>query len=59
MTTNADKLNAITSLTFPRICKHLETYLGMCGDLRHYIEGFAKKVAPLQQRKTNYQGDTL
>lgn len=53
LSTKDDKLAAIRSLPFPRTCKHLETYLGMCGDLRHFIQGYAAKAAPLQQRKTD------
>lgn len=37
MTTTAAKLQAITSLKFPQTCKQLETYLGVTGDLRHYL----------------------
>jgi hypothetical protein len=36
MTTQASKLKAIASLTFPKNCKQLETYLGMTDDFRHY-----------------------
>jgi hypothetical protein len=53
MTTKQEKLRAITSLEFPRTCKQLETYLGMTGHLRHYIDKYAAKAAPLQRRKTN------
>jgi hypothetical protein len=52
MTTQAEKLKAISSLTFPKNCKQLETYLGMTGDFRHCISRYASKVNPLQQRKT-------
>ncbi|KAJ5217183.1 hypothetical protein N7468_010191 [Penicillium chermesinum] len=37
MTTKVDKLQAITSLKFPRTLKQLETYLGLTGAYRHYI----------------------
>ncbi|KAI3088816.1 hypothetical protein CBS147333_10369 [Penicillium roqueforti] len=53
MSTTAEKVKAITSLVFPRTCKQLETYLGMTGDLRHYIKSYAQKSEPLQVRKTN------
>lgn len=52
MSTTAEKVKAITSLVFPRTCKQLETYLGMTGDLRHYIKNYAHKSEPLQTRKT-------
>ncbi|KAL1981340.1 hypothetical protein VTN96DRAFT_2781 [Rasamsonia emersonii] len=51
MSTVEEKLKAITSLSFPRSLKELETYLGMTGALRHYIAHFAQKSAPLQDRK--------
>ncbi|KAJ5675356.1 hypothetical protein N7462_008253 [Penicillium macrosclerotiorum] len=47
-----EKLHAITSLEFPRTCKQLETYLGMTGEFRHYIQSYAQKSGPLQLRKT-------
>ncbi|KAJ5752832.1 hypothetical protein N7520_008426 [Penicillium odoratum] len=52
ITTDAHKLRAITSLSFPRTCKQLETYLGMTGDLRHFIPHYARIAEPLQLRKT-------
>ncbi|KAJ5232494.1 hypothetical protein N7468_005450 [Penicillium chermesinum] len=52
MTTKADKLQAITSLQFPRTLKQLETYLGLTGAYRHYIAKYASKAEPLQKRKT-------
>jgi len=52
ITTTDEKVKAIRSLLFPRTYKQLETYLGMTGDLRHYIRGYAYKAEPLQARKT-------
>ena len=52
LTTVAEKLKAITQLAFPRTLRDLETYLGMTGWLRNYIQSYAQKVAPLQARKT-------
>ncbi|KAJ5859710.1 hypothetical protein N7534_004987 [Penicillium rubens] len=52
MTTKEEKLRTIRSLSFPRTCKQLETYLGMTGDIRHFIYQYAVKAEPLQLRKT-------
>jgi hypothetical protein len=46
------RIKAISALKFPNTLKQLETYLGMTGALRHYIEGYAWKTQPLQDRKT-------
>lgn len=51
LTTADDKIAAIKSLSFPSTLKDLETYLGMTGWQRHYIEYYAQLVEPLQKRK--------
>lgn len=40
-------------LQFPRTLRQLETYLGMTGALRQYVSNYAKRVEPLQRRKTD------
>ena len=52
LSTLEPKLDAITVLEFPRTLKALETYLGMTGALRQYVDGYAWKAEPLQERKT-------
>ena len=52
MSTSTEKLKAITSIEFPKTLKALETYLGMTGYLRHYIQFYAQIADPLQHRKT-------
>jgi RNase H-like domain found in reverse transcriptase/Reverse transcriptase (RNA-dependent DNA polymerase)/Integrase zinc binding domain len=52
LSTLEGKLKAIVNLEFPRTLRQLETYLGMTGALRQYIEGYSWKIEPLQQRKT-------
>ena len=52
LTTANEKLEAILSLRFPPTLKHLETYLGKTGYLRHYIAYYAQKADSLQKRKT-------
>ena len=39
-------------MDFPATLKELESYIGLVGYFRHYIERFAQKVEPLQERKT-------
>ena len=52
LTTVQDKIEAITKLKFPWTLQELEVYLGLTGWLRNYVEKYAQKAAPLQQRKT-------
>lgn len=52
LTTAQDKIEAIIKLKFPQTLQELETYLGLTGWLRNYIEKYAQKAAPLQLRKT-------
>ena len=52
LATADEKLEAISKLEFPRTLKHLETYLGKTGWLRHYIPYYAQKADALQKRKT-------
>lgn len=44
------KLKQYATNTFPQTLKELETYLGMTGALRHFIEGYSWKAEPLQER---------
>lgn len=47
ITTTEDKVKAIRLLIFPRTYKQLEIYLGITGNLRYYIKGYAYKSEPL------------
>lgn len=52
LATAEEKLAAISKLKFPTTLRQLETYLGLTGWLREYVEHYAKKAEPLQLRKT-------
>ena len=52
LATAEDKLAAIAKLKFPTTLRQLETYLGLTGWLREYVEHYAKKSEPLQAHKT-------
>lgn len=52
LSTDEEKLKAIATLSFPTNLSKLETYLGLTGWFRDYIEGYAGKAKPLQDRKT-------
>ena len=52
LATDEEKLRAIASLSFPTNLAQLETYLGLTGWFREYIERYAEKSKPLQERKT-------
>lgn len=41
VSTSADKLAAINALSFPKTVRDLEIYLGLTGQLRHYIKYYA------------------
>jgi Reverse transcriptase (RNA-dependent DNA polymerase) len=51
LTTPEEKLKAIANLEFPRTLQQLETYLGLTGWMRQYIERYAQIPEPLQERK--------
>jgi hypothetical protein len=55
---NSFASNYSTALDFPRTCKQLETYLGMTGEFRHYIEDYTHKAAPLHERKKALMKDS-
>jgi len=46
-----EKMKAMQRIRFPKTLKELETYLGMTGALRHFVQGYSWKVEPLQERK--------
>ena len=50
--TPEERIKAILQLKFPTTLRDLETYLGLTGAFRQYIEGYSWKIEPLQQRKT-------
>src|SRR5436189_4309518 len=52
LSTDAEKLEAISRLEFPETLKQLEIYLGLTGYLRQYIPFYAAISGPLQDRKT-------
>ena len=52
LATTEDKLAAIAKLRFPTTLRQLETYLGLTGWLRDYVEHYSKISEPLQLRKT-------
>jgi hypothetical protein len=52
MTTRDERLQAILSLEFLKTCQELETYLGMTGSFRAFIDHYAAKAEPLHFRKT-------
>ena len=52
LTTMEEKIKAMQRIRFPQKLKELETYLGMTGALRHFVEGYSWKAEPLQERKT-------
>jgi len=52
LATAAEKLAAISTLSFLTTLSLLETYLGMTGYLRQYIAYYAAIVKPLLERKT-------
>ena len=51
LSTAENKLRAISTLRFPTTLLQLETYLGMTGYLRHYVDHFAFKANALEIRK--------
>ena len=52
MTTDEEKIKAITALCFPITLKELETYLGLTGWLRSYVPYYTQIVESLQRQKT-------
>lgn len=52
LATANDKLKAISSLHFPKTLRQLETYLGLIGWLREYVEKYARIAEPFTARKT-------
>ena len=52
LSTDAEKLEAIAKLQFPKTLKQLEIYLGLTGYLRQYVPFYAAVSGPLQDRKT-------
>ena len=51
LSTDAEKLEAISRLQFPETLKQLEIYLGLTGYLRQYVPFYAAVSGPLQDRK--------
>jgi Reverse transcriptase (RNA-dependent DNA polymerase) len=51
LTTPEEKLKAIANLKFPRTLQQLETYLGLTGWMKQYIERYAQISEPLQERR--------
>src|SRR5438477_8984526 len=51
LSTDAEKLEAIAKLQFPKTLKQLEIYLGLTGYLRQYVPFYAAVSGPLQDRK--------
>src|SRR5438045_2766069 len=47
LSTDAEKLEAISRLQFPEMLKQLEIYLGLTGYLRQYVPFYAAVSAPL------------
>lgn len=52
LTTEKEKMKALTDLQFSSNLKELETYLGLTGWLRSYISYYVQITAPLQLQKT-------
>jgi hypothetical protein len=52
LSTPVEKIKAVQQLHFPETLKDLESYLGLTGSFRNYIEGYSWKAEPLQSRKT-------
>ena len=52
MSTSQEKIQAITSLSFPKTLRDLEIFLGLTGWLRSSIPRYAQIANPLQERKT-------
>lgn len=50
--TNPQKVKAIKSIEFPKNLQQLENWIGITGYYRHFCEGYAKLVNPLQELKT-------
>ena len=51
LSTDAEKLEAISRLQFPEMLKQLEIYLGLTGYLRQYVPFYAAVSGPLQDHK--------
>ncbi|TAQ86585.1 hypothetical protein B7494_g5085 [Chlorociboria aeruginascens] len=52
LSTTAERLEAISRITFPTTLKNLETYLGITGYLRQFVKNYAIISKPLEDRKT-------
>jgi Reverse transcriptase (RNA-dependent DNA polymerase)/RNase H-like domain found in reverse transcriptase/Integrase zinc binding domain len=52
LSTADDKIAAILAFEFPKTLADLDRYLGLTGWMREYVEGYAHKAGPLQDRKT-------
>ena len=54
VSTDPEKISAITSWPTPRTAKELRSFLGLCGYYRRFIEGYAKIANPLHALLSHY-----
>lgn len=56
ISTDPSKVEAVKNWPVPSTVKELQSFLGLCGYYRRYVEGFSKIAAPLHDVVTRCQG---